>query len=425
MPRSPRRSKDAYVRERLSRKTEQIDDEIKNALENSYVSTERIILAVNGNYQEMTHQLAEEVASSIVETTLEWVQNEGGFGCTEEETRKAWTPQARAHTQRWLEEQAPKAHWSALAQAIRDAQPNTTTMGLTIKRLTELARRGPALTEKMRACDAWVACEACWNMTYDVIDGDEKRWKAHAVKNPRRQKGTEKKITDKDAEQALEHWRWPTMRPPLEIVSAGAGNLPPIESDSAWAHAVKANVNMTRMDRETSVENERKGEENNRKEIMREIANLARMQVNAWSTNDISGAIKRCRQQWRQCTMLKGDGGIAEPRLKIIKDDEGTRMYWVLDIHGPETLMAGCGVKNRTMESIARTFDLTTCFLAIDVERGSTNTEFLSKTRMRNGTNEMGMKTVQKICEIAKELTGWKKYNRRQIIGGKTRRINR
>ena len=378
LPRSEHRSKDAYIRERLKQRTTHIDKAIEDAMLESSIETLTLVAGDIGDDKEGTmRELSRCVGEYVTEAILDEAHKETGLTDIEEieRARKTWTPQANACAREWLEEQAPASHWDTLIRSIRSVQPEKSDGELTMTRLVDLARVGPKLAQKMKQCERWVAREAYWNIPTDTLENNEEKWKRHAVQMHARTLDWNNDVNDEDAERAIEHWRWPTMRPPLSIIAAGAGRLAPIQTDSAWANALRTMTRLAVCDPHLPwIDERRKDEEQAIRQAISKVGEITRRSVDPNDREKASGIIARCRRAWGGSVDLKGDGYIGTPKLRPVNDGDDIQMMWVFKITGPEVLLAGCeleGVTTRVAQQdnkVTKTL-LSQTRLAITVER--------------------------------------------------------
>ena len=345
-PSSGSRSKDAHMRERLSRKTGRIDESVETALWDTRIETKTITGADIGNNVEGTMRILSTCAGeSIVEALIEEMGEDGLVTSTEEVARanKAWSPCANAYAREWLEDEAPATHWDALVRTLREVQPDICDGALTMTRLIDLARIGPELTQRMKRIQPWIAREAWWKLPIGTIEKDEQMWEIRAVQLQARMLVRNDEVSDEDAERALKHWRWPIMRPPLEIVAAGAGRLAPLRSDSAWANAMSTETQRIENDvNKDWVDERRKGEETTQHQVIAEITKIASRIVDADKVKNAAKILERCQRAWSDDNNLEGNGDIEKPQLVPITEGEETHMMWMFKITGPEVLLAGC-----------------------------------------------------------------------------------
>ena len=238
-----------------------------------------------------------------------------------------------------------------------------------MSRLVKLARKGPDLTQKMARCEPWVAREACWNIPLDVLEEDERMWKIRKIQIEAKELYWREKVNDEDAERALEHWRWPTIRPPIVVVAASAGRYMPLRTDSAWASAMNSSVQHAWADAKSDsirrgtvntdkswIVEHRKDEEMAAKNTMKKIAEIAMKSVDANNEKKATQIIERCQRAWKENDDLEGDGRIATPKLKPVRNDEDSNMVmmWAFKITGPEVLLAGHALETEAIEGIWR-----------------------------------------------------------------------
>ena len=370
-PKKGPRSKDTYMRERFNEKTTQVDQMIETALWYGHIGTGTFNHAdIGDNPKGTINTLSETAGEWIVHRLMEKWTEEGGTPCTESEADKIWGPQAKTHAKRWIERQAPASYWDAIVRAIRTAKPNIRDNGtMTMKRLVKLATRGPELATKLRSCDAWVAREACWNLHEHILDEDAQTWPIKAVQNWQ-SADKANQVSDDDAQRGIEHWRWPTMRPPLTAISAGAGWLPPIRSDSAWANAMNKSRDM-RWNIRGSIAECRKGEEDEARKAMIKVVERAHAYIAGKPKKATTPIIERCKHEWKNSNELKGNGLIEEPRIEVVEIGLATEMMWVFDIRGPEALLAGCEFEDKTIEEARTIFDMNRIALALTIAKTS------------------------------------------------------
>ena len=128
---------------------------------------------------------------TLSETANEWIVDilmkkwteEGGAPCTKSEADQIWGPQAKAHAQRWIERQAPAWDWYEIIRIIREMAPHPNHITVMMNRLVQIVTKGPELVTKLRLCEPWVAREACFNVSEDVLNEDIRTWPIRAVQN--------------------------------------------------------------------------------------------------------------------------------------------------------------------------------------------------------------------------------------------------
>ena len=179
------------------------------------------------------------------------------------------------------------------------------------------ARRGSARTPD-RARAPWLAAEACLHLEGRALAGDERAWRAGVVRHHAHTFGRDEGLSDEAAEAALAHWRWPNAHPPLSVVAAGAGALRPIESESAWANAVRAHAHGGWEGWESALAWARKtraGEEETRGRTIRTIES----QALGWAETRWAGSavqtLHRWAREWDANERLEGDGTRIAPAL--------------------------------------------------------------------------------------------------------------
>ena len=388
-PRSAHRSKDAYIRERLRERTKEVDQKIEDALWGSHIELGQFSTEKIGDDCERTMgTLSAGAGDYIVETLIEEWSKEGGLGRTKRDEHRigrpyqAWGPHARTHARRWLEAKAPISHWAAIVSAAHDAHNQSENESVSMKRLVDLVGKGPEFAKKIGSCDPWVAREACSKMPNEVLDEETTKWAIRAVQMYAKTIWSDHEVTDQDAERALEHWRWPTIRPPLAVVAACAGKMPALRTDNAWANTLTQvwlpleqwssrwpEIRLTWEETERSILQRRENEEGTANEAMNKVAENARMGVQATSAGETSTIIERCRKEWRNSEKLEGDGTIGQPRLEAVNHGRTQQMRWVFDIHGPEVLLAGCAFAKMRIEDALENYDMNRLALALSIEK--------------------------------------------------------
>ena len=375
-PRTGHRSKDAYIRERLRKRRKEVDRKIDQALWSSPIKISTLAKANSENNTEQRIQaLSASAGVCIIEVLIDECAKEGGLGRIdarghrEGQPYRTWGPQARAHAQRWIEAQAPKTHWDSIIKVIQHAHSESDSGTVWMRCIIEIVRKGPEIAQKMMRCDPWVIREACWRIPKKTLDEDEKRWAIQAVHLYGKIIGIEHKITDRDALEALQHWRWPTMQPPLAIVAAGAGRMAPLCSDSAWANAMNGTWGVEWKTTGTSIQERRRNENKSADKAMKKVADIAHTIVEKKHGGKTSAIIDRWREKWRKNDKIEGDGSIGVPRLETIGDKSKEKMMWVFDVHGPEVLLAGWAIERKNIEDGIDIYDMNRLSLALTIEK--------------------------------------------------------
>ena len=405
IPQGRRRSQDAYIRERMRRKTAHIDQVIRNAINATCVEmSEDTEEQIGDTSEETLHVLSGYAGKEVAEALIEETEQEGGLGCDKSEAMRVWTPHAQAHALEWLEQRAPASHWDVTLRALVETKPNAQYEGLALHRLTQLAQRGPRMAENIRACDPWVAREICWRMIDDVLDEDVKKWVVRVVQMHTKFKMLrgDNALDDQDALLAVEHWRWPTMRPPLEFIALSAGKLPPIRSDSAWANAIRTPPWRTdRNEQNDWVQSKRKSEDDTMNEAISTVSLLARHNVHTKKKTASERIIALCQRYWAKSAELKGDGRIGQPRLEAVGRSREQQMMWVFEVHGPETLLAGCTVEGKSIEQLMLTHGMNNIRLAMTLDGKIRSGKILLHTTMTPHTEEEQKRRSKTLRKIA------------------------
>ena len=375
IPPSGSRAKDTYIRERLKQRCPEIEQRIERALEKTPVYLTKLEPEevepeeLDGNNDRLMRGLKLHGGVCIVEALVEEVREGGWSECSKSKGREMWGELAREHAQQWLQENAPGSHWNEIAHAIEDLQPKWTDGPLTMSRLAKLARKGSEFAKKLRRCEPWAAREACWTFNDEILDEDPDKWAMRAVQNQSAMLNQKHEVSEQDAQRALEHWRWPTMRPPLTVIATGAGQMRPLRSDSAWANGLNKIWNVKGNKNGMSIKQCRERDEWARPEAMTKVSDLAYGQMGAKEKGEKSAIIARCQREWNASKDLEGDGFVENPTLEAVKRGQDTEMMWVFDIQGPQTLLAGCSLEGKNIEDVLSNFDMNRIALAMTIER--------------------------------------------------------
>ena len=357
LPPSTERSNDARMRERLVRRRRAIEARIEEALWDARIEVRTLASdAIAASPEGAMEGLGAALADTVVTALLEACDDEGGLGCTEVEARAAWNEDGADHARAWLESHAPSAHWQGLARALAHAWPDRAGGAppdhLATIPLIEIASRGPALEEKLRSADPWVAREACANLWTSVLDEPAEMWPVRAVELVARMLGEE--VPGEDAARAaLADWRWPEMRPPLALIASGAGRLAPIEGDGAWAHAIAA-MERDRWDSHPHwAQRMRRGEGDGVRQAMAKVRAIARESIETPGTGAARAVLARCARAWGRSEALKGSGVLRRPRLEPVECEGERVMMWVFDVESPEALVAGAALGGKGLAHAA------------------------------------------------------------------------
>ena len=410
-PRSPHRSKDAYIRERLRYRKPRIDQHIEDVLWKTRVENATMEPRNFENGEKGTMRSLSECASNhIVDVLIDEATNEGGLGTNNDEARDAWTAPARAHAQRCLENQAPANHWDTIVRAIRNTEPdrlnagairheigNNNSKGLTMRRLAELAHKGAEFARKLGRCEPWAAREACWNFPEEILDEDPGKWAIRAVQQYGNTLNPSHRVSEKQAQDELKHWRWPTMRPPIGIIVRNIGQMPPLQSDNAWANALNTILGGKLREHALSIKQIRESEENAARKTIGKVAEAARKNVHTSNNEEASKIIRRCQKVWGNSDGLEGNGLIGEPKLEAVQQKRGKMMVWVFEIDGPETLIAGCKFSGRKIEEVLKRYDTSRIALAMSIEEPRGNGKLFER---ETGSRHRQMKDKETLHKI-------------------------
>ena len=269
--------------------------------------------------------------------------------------RAEWEASVRKDVQAWTEAVAPQAAWARTHDAVARLGaliPN----GLALSRWATLVRGGEALARQIEHAPPWLAAEACLHLEGRALAGDERAWRAGVVRHHAHTFGRDEELSDEAAEAALAHWRWPDAHPPLSVVAAGAGALRPIESESAWANAMRAHAHGGWEGWESALAWARKtraGEEETRGRTIRTIESQAlRWAETRWAGNAVR-TLRRWAREWDANERLEGDGTRIAPALAASGEGRAP-LGWTIPIEGPRTLIAHCVFEGKTPAAIAR-----------------------------------------------------------------------
>ena len=421
IPTNGTRSKDAYIRERLNQRRQRIKQRVEHALWENHVELGTLESEEIGTGNDTTIDALTQCASKwIIKTLIEEIKEEEGFECSVGQGEEAWGRDASEHARKWLQDKAPASQWNEIMRAIQAIKPDRRDGALTMRRLVELARKGPDFARKLRTCDPWAAREACWNFPDETLDRDAKMWAICAVQGYAKALDRNHDVNEADAKEALKHWRWPTMRPPLQAVAASAGRMAPLRTDSAWANALSKAMAPLRTDSTwandlngawhaaslkypTSIEEQREGEESAEQKIIAEIEHVARKSIlsgvaQAWcdspdemNTEQKRSIVEQCKKEWKESDDLEGDGSIGQARLDTVEDSIAAQMMWVFNINGPETLLAGCRFEGKTIVEAFEKYDMRRIALAMTTDKSGNHGHLFEhksgagRTRMKQG----------------------------------------
>ena len=188
----------------------------------------------------------EQMPGGHAANLLEHRACEGGASTrTGWEARARWTRLAREDVQAWTEARASDAAWERARQAL-EGLAHHMPRGLTLARWAVVVGDGARLARKIEAASHWVAIEACKHLGAGALEGAPDTWMVEVVRHYAIEMGRAEAIDDRTTREALAHWRWPQMRPPLRVIAARAGIDAPIRGDDAWRRALVDEVEADR-----------------------------------------------------------------------------------------------------------------------------------------------------------------------------------
>ena len=244
LPPSGQRSGDAHARSHLHRCAGALARRMERAMGEAHIAGEALGAAperIEGSQARkegaVLAVLAERAGVLAARALADALAQAGALGCAEEAAEEAWTTQATADARAWLERRAAPTRWDALARAIGKARAGGAIGAVGVGALATIAGGHPEIVHRLGTVDPWVAREACRTMEIGALGEPAGRWPVRIVQRQARRMGASA-VGDAEARAALADWRWPRAHPPLAVLAAGAMTLPPIEGDSAWAHAL-------------------------------------------------------------------------------------------------------------------------------------------------------------------------------------------
>ena len=341
------RSRAAWVRAHLEARWKALE----TRLDAEIASTEIQVQWVGENAGEasatpMTDALAREAGPRASEA-LAGALATSGLGEDERwALAEGWAEAGRAHARAWIGagtgEGALKAAVGEM-RSISETVPGETPEGVPLGRVREVARRGRKLLDTLKGCERWLAWEACVSVPPEDLGVGPERWRAWLLSQ-----GAGRAVGERTASEALRDWRWPNVRPPMRLAGLGAGHLPPIEGDSAWANAIacegaaanvpageRARVWAARARREESTYEARRRADIGAEAI--EWMSWRAARTETWQSP--KDALARWRAMWRACPHLPGEG--VSERLALAERTAGgrRRVVWTTPVTGPEGLI--------------------------------------------------------------------------------------
>ena len=311
-----------------------------------------------------------DAAERMARLLAERMREAGAAPAQIERASKHWGKTALEDVNRWMALSGARNDWTQVLKRIRglrDLAPRTLALG----RWALLAELGSALVAKLERVDPWVASDACRVLGRDALLGCERAWPGAIIAAHARGLGRGATVRIADGQAALADWRWPGVRPPLTIVAAGAGVLPPIAGDGAWAHALDAepDSNERWVDGERHIADgwearrttpahewaraRREGEERARARLDETVGWLARRWIEGagGAGTDAERVLGRWREEWATNEWLAGDGRRFAPALVA----HGTMLGWSAMIEGPDALLARCQLSGESPATVMRT----------------------------------------------------------------------
>ena len=359
-----KRTKGAFARSHLIEKRRDLDEEIDEAIEQTEIETVGLDHKCDGDNEVCVKNMMEELAG-FASNTIVWILltelNAIGFGPEDRKIiRKRWTDIAGKNARAWLLKKADESKWHKIVKMLIVSNEVRANDEMTLGRLAMLARMGENLTNKLEKCDPWLQREVCCDIPDGLLGSEPQEWLRWVLAVRCGRLGGDLTMTKKQAKEALKHWKWPKVRPPLHFVGLGAGKMAPIQSDSAWANAIIQEESqffiIEQIDNPMEWLNEaRRDEETNKEKNKRSIEKIAKEWMNEHKSRMTNSKtmIERWKDQWKQCPDLIGDGEIPEPVLEEIVIDNTRLMMWRFNVTGPETLIAACHIKKVLPESLS------------------------------------------------------------------------
>lgn len=355
------RSSQARVRQAWKMKSAQIAANVEHEIETFEIdATDR---SDRPRAMETCEDRVGWIESKATEAALEYLWAEAqimGLDVNDAtHTGRVWETSARGHARDWVARQATRTQWGCAVdwtldtdrlvdtdRAIDTEQAWGDVRYRSLGRIAEIAQAG--IDEALQRAPRWLRRETLAYVPPKHLRQGEAEWRRWLLEEYGRGVGRRTGVTKKQAEEALEHWRWEAVRPPLLIVAMGAGHTAPICTDSAWAHALanersaKRLMNAQGECAEEWIKDMREGEERAHEEAHKKVRRLAIRALQEWCVNPTTCArmLDQASALWEHDDVLEGDGRTQPPTLAPSPDARHGRMVWTFAVNGPETVLA-------------------------------------------------------------------------------------
>ena len=241
-----------------------------------------------------------------------------------------------------------------------------------------MGRTGPGPAGALADTAPWVIEVGLETATRAWLGPEPARWEAEIVQTIAREIGCGR-VSEDDARAALADWRWPERSPPLNIVAAGVGRLPPITGDSAWGHACAARPRPTWDPLGADIAQVRADEARAIERPLERVRSAARHTV--WAAPaQVDASLEEARALWAAQAALAGDGTLGTPRLAPGPRRHHPEMRWEIDVESPEALVAagiwqGVGLERAIEDYLERhatiSFGVATTGREVRIEHGA------------------------------------------------------